>query len=364
MVLRDPEQCIRRGACCALTGMAFAIVMSLSVMAGFASADERAELVLLNWSDFMDPELIEAFERRHHAQVKQVFFAQNQDRDRMIVAANGRGYDVAVLNDIMLSSYRRNGWLAPLEPQNTPNLKNIDPKWLDLYPAARGYAAPYFWGTLGIAYRADLVPEGIASWKQFFASNEALRDRIAMTGDSHDLIGMALKALGHSANSTNTEELAAAEALLLAQKPYVHSYDYVSLTAESSLVKGEVAASMMYNGDALMVAEHEPEIRFAVPEEGGNLWVDYLVVLEGSNNKDLARAFVDFLNEPANAAQLAQYVYCATPNEAAEALLPDDFLHDPVIYPPAAIIDRSEIFTALPAREERRRAMIYARLVD
>lgn len=97
-------------------------------------------------------------------------------------------------------------------------------------------------------------------------------------------------------------------------------------------------------------------------KKGSNLWADYLVVLEKSDKKDLARAFVNFLNEPENAAQLAQYVYYATPNLAAEKLLPAAFLADPIIYPPADVLAKSEVFRALPPRAEKRRSSIYAKI--
>lgn len=174
---------------------------------------------------------------------------------------------------------------------------------------------------------------------------------------------MALKSLGFSANSAEPKELAAVERLLLKQKPYVQSYDYIDVSEVSPLVTGTVVASMMYNGDALAVADFDANIKYVVPEEGGTLWVDYLVVFEKSEKKDLARAFVDFLNEPENAAKVAEYAYSASPNQAAEKILPAEFLADPVIYPPADILARCEVLRLLLPRAERRRSAVYARVV-
>ncbi len=91
--------------------------------------------------------------------------------------------------------------------------------------------------------------------------------------------------------------------------------------------------------------------------------ISYLIVLEKSNKKELARAFVNFLNEPENAAQLAQFVYYATPNLAAEKLLPAGFLADPVIYPPADVLARCEIYRKLPTRAEKWRNTMYAKVI-
>jgi spermidine/putrescine transport system substrate-binding protein len=150
----------------------------------------------------------------------------------------------------------------------------------------------------------------------------------------------------------------------MAQKPYVNSYSYIDLDEGSALVSGDIAMSMLYNGDAMMVQEHEENIRFVIPKEGGALWVDYMVVMESSRNKELAWTFVNFLNEPENAAQLAEFVYYPTPNKAAEKLLPVEFLEDEVIYPNDDVIARSEFYTLVPARVKKKRAMGFARLMQ
>ncbi len=156
-------------------------------------------------------------------------------------------------------------------------------------------------------------------------------------------------------------ELAKVESLLLRQKPYVRSYSY-ALAEDAALVTGDVVAGMMYNGGALMLAEHNANIDYVVPEEGSNLWIDYLTVLQASGNQDLARAFVDFLNEPATAAQNAQFVHCATTNAAARKLLPAAVLADTRIYPTEDVLAKSEVSAALPPRAEKRRSLIYAKV--
>ena len=340
------------------------ILICLSVFsAGSVTQAAPEELVFLNWSDYMDPELIAEFEQEHGVKVKQIYFEHDEARDNILVEADGKGYDLAIVNGGNMSAYRQRGWLAALDEVGIPNLKHVDRRWIEAFDAAVGHAVPYFWGTLGIGYRSDLVPEPITSWMQLFRPAEGLRGRIGLIGDPADLLGMALKALGYSVNSTSPEELAEAGRLLLAQKPCVRTYSYVSLTEESSLVTGEVIASMMYSGDALMVAEHNPDIVYVVPEEGGNIWVDYLVVLEASTKKKLAKLFIDFLNEPENAARLAEFVYYATPNLAAERRLPEDFLEDPTIYPSRNVLERSEFYAELPPRVERRRNTIFSDVV-
>lgn len=327
-------------------------------------AKEPVELVFLNWSDYMDPEILEEFEQRTGIVVKQAYFETDAHRDELLLATSGRGYDVALVDGTTIRILAKRGWLEPLDEADMPNLKHIDPRWREVHEEAEVYSVPYFWGTLGIAYRRDLVPFAVASWMDLLQPAKELHGRIAMINDPRDLIGVALKALGYSLNSTDVQELKEAGALLQAQSPAVGTYRYVSRDKHSALLSGQVAMSMMYNGDALMVQEHDDRIAFVLPEEGGNIWIDYLSVLSTSANKTAARRFINFLNEPEIAARLARFVYLATPNQAAEDLLPADFRSDPAIYPDAQTLVESETYHRLPVRAQKRRAAIFSRIVN
>jgi len=339
------------------------VISGLLLGATQAAAQETPELVVLNWPNYLDPELVERFEQQHGAKVREVYFEGDDQRDEMLVSSDGAGYDVALVSGNMLQTYVRSGWLEPMTEQQVPNLVHVSPRWRTAFAAADGFAAPYTWGTLGIGYREDLVPEPIESWMQIFRPDPILQGRIAMLSHNRDLVGMALMALGHSSNTKDEHELLQAEALLLAQQPHVRTYGYIGLTPDSAMVSGEIAAAMMFNGDALMLQEFEPRIRFIVPREGGNLWVDYFAVMNRSTRKDIAFAFVDFLNEPENAAQAAQFVYYATTNESAKRLLPEEFMSDAVIHPSPETLERSEFFEPLPPRITRRYNSITANVI-
>ena len=329
-----------------------------------SSAQKQRELVLLNWSEYIDPELVVKFEKQFNAKLTEVYFESDDLRDDMMLETDGSAYDLALVNGVSVDVYRKRGWLSSVSETQIPNLKYIDKRWLDAFPGLEGYAVPYFWGTMGIAYRKDLVPTPLSSWMDILQPAEYLHGRIGMIENARDALGMALKALGYSANSTDTAQIKAAEQLLLAQKPHVKTYTYIALNEESALVSGDIIATMLYSGDALMVQEHHKEIAYVVPSEGGNIWVDYLVVLESSKNKELAWAFLNFLNEPENAAQLAEFVYYATPNKGAEELLPAEFLEDPVIYPSQAVLSRSEFYKPLPPRVSKKRNIAFSRALQ
>ncbi len=345
-----------------LRGVAATAAASILWLAAAATAAAE-RLTFLTWADYLDPELVEEFTRESGIGIDLSYFESDDHRDELMVESDGRGYDLAMVNGLMLSTYAQRNWLAPVEVSVAPNIRHIYPRWRDAFEGSSRYGVPYFWGTLGIAYRTDLVPVQISRWEQFFKPEARLHGRISMLKNARDVVGMALKTLGESANSEDRGAIRRAGELLLAQRPYVRSYEYVSLSEESALVSGEVWAAMMYSGDALMVQSHESRIRYVVPEEGSNLWVDYLVVMQASPRVDLAMRFIDFLNRPEIAARNAEFVYYATPNSQAERLLPAEHLQDPVIYPGQPVMDRSESYREIAPRAQKTLNDVFANLL-
>ncbi len=333
--------------------IAFLLSFLLLFPAANLVAESQRELVILNWSDYLDPDLVTEFENIHNAKITQVFFASDERRTELLLETGGKGYDLILTSGIDLATYIQRGWIAPLESDRLPNIKHIVPRWLQAFSRAEHYAVPFFWGTTGIAYRQDLVDSPITSWKQIFEPDAELQGKIALFNSPRDVIAMALKSLGFSANSEDEQALAKVRDLLRKLKPLIHSSQYVSMDEGSLLVKGEVVASMAYSGDALMVAEHNDNIRYVIPEEGGNIWVDYFVIAQYANNPELAYAFLNFINDPKNAARMATFVYYATPNLAAEKLLDEDFLNNPIIYPQETSLEKSEFYTPRTPRAQR-----------
>lgn len=337
------------------------LAASLWLSSAQAAEDKPTqELVVLNWADYLDPELVVEFEKAFNTKVREVYFETDNERDKLLLQSGGKGYDVAILDGTAIEKYQKRGWLAKIDEARIPNLRHIYDRWRSAHNQASDYAVPYFWGTTGIAYRSDLIDTEITSWMDLFKPPEAAKGRIAMIGDPRELTTPALLALGFSPNTGDPAELEAARALLLEQKPHVRSYTYVSMEEDSSLVTGEVTMAIMWSGDALVVQEHNENITYVVPKEGTLLWVDYLGILEGSQKKELAEAFINFMNEPKAAARQAEFVYYPSPNKAAEALLPAEFLADEIIYPPEAVLDRSSFYKAVPAVFWKRYATIYS----
>ena len=338
--------------------MVYATGMSL------AYAQSTPVLTVLNWSEYIDPEVVSAFEKKYNVKVHDVYYENDDERDKLLVQTGGSGYDLGIVNGVMLETYKKKNWITPVNLQDVPNLQHIDETMRNSHEGANGYSLPYAWGTLGIAYRADLVKKPIETWMDLFQPEAELHGKIVMIKGTRELLGAALNAKGYSVNSMNKKELAEAEALLLAQKPHVSIYGHIELTADSVLVTGKALATITYNGDALTLNELNSNIKYVVPKEGSTVWVDHWVVFAKSANKVLAHQFLNFINEPKIAAQNAEYLYMATPNLAAAEFLSEEFLEDSIIHPPAEQLESLEAYRQLQGRGLRTRSQIYNRVMN
>lgn len=328
------------------------------------SGEAPRELVFYNWTAYVDQEVVEAFEQEYKVRVVQRYFQSADERDETLMQTQGKGFDVLVLTASDLPPYIDRGWLHPLDKSALPNLKHVDRRWIDGFEGAEAYAVPYLWGTTGLVWRSDVIKEPLTHWRDFYTPEAAWADHVMVLNQYRVAFGMALKALGYSYNSDDPDEVAAAAQLLQEQKPLVQNYGYFKTDADSGIVSGDTWIGQTWSGDALLLMERNPAIRYIVPEEGGEIMIDYLVVSSKAAEPELAHAFIDWLHRPEHAAACAESLRFATANLAAEAFLPDDFLNDPVIYPPAEILERSEVQQPLPASIQQQMISAWAQLIN
>jgi len=341
----------------------FGCLISVSMLAGAVQADE-VNLKLLNWEEYMDPELLAEFKAESGVTVTEVFYESDEERDELLKSSNGEGYDLILVSGLMMESYVRNGWLTALPSAIKPNLTTIDSRWWKAFPAAELYAVPYFWGTLGIAYRSDLVTKPISTWKEFFNPTKELQGRLSVLNSTREATAMALKALGYSLNTRKGQAYREAMALVERQAPYVANYGVLDLNESSKLVTGDVSAAMIYSGDALMLQDLNENIEYVLPEEGGNIWVDYLSVSSRSVHKKAAWSFIEFINRPENAARQADFVYYASPNKGATALMSEEFLSNTTINPSEAALAKSEFFQKMLPRRMKELDQAFEALIN
>lgn len=308
-------------------------------------APRRRVLKVFNWSDYIAPEVIPAFEAAHDCTVVYDNFASDSELEARL-ATGGGAYDVAFPSDRTMHALVAKRLLAPLDRSRLPNWAHLDPEFLGRpHDPWNEFSAPYFWGTLAVAYLPEKIDEPVAGFEVLLSSQRPVRPaRITMLDDGENTIGGMLMHLGRPLNSVAAADLRAVEALLLEQRPRVQAY--TSDSYKERLISGDAWAAMGWSGDLLQAANEAArlgrEVRVVVPERGTIVWLDSMAIPRGAQNVELAHAFIDWLLDAEQAAANAEYVSYATPNRAALALLPAEMRSDESIYPPAATRQKCE----------------------
>lgn len=304
------------------------------------------KLTLLNWEAYLDPEVIAMWQAETGVEIEQIYFDNDERRDRMMVDAGRHHIDLVVLDEVASRLFGERGVsFAPTTAQ-APNLRHLDPRFAT---QCGKHSVPYMWGTLGIAYRNDKVGTTPVSWSDLIRPAPELVGHIGMLDDGADMLAPELLMRGESVNSDSREALQRAFDDLKQQVPAVLTYDYAITYLQSDANADQLYMALVYSGDqdTLNEVQGGEHWQYVVPSEGTILWADCLAVLQDSDKQELAIRFIDFLNRPEIAARNAQSLWVATPNTAAYALLDDEFSQDPTVYPPADVMAKSQLYDVL-----------------
>ncbi|NGZ76295.1 ABC transporter substrate-binding protein [Saccharibacillus alkalitolerans] len=300
-------------------------------------------LTIYNWGDYIDPELLDRFQEETGITVIYQTFDSNEAMLTKI-EQGGTTFDVAVPSDYAIEKMREEKLLIPLDHDKIPNMKYIDPKFLDLsFDPGNEYSMPYFWGTLGVVYNPKLTDLKFESWEDLW--DPTLRNDVLLTDGAREVIGTGLVSRGYSLNDTNGEHLQQALDHLMDLSPNVKAIvgDEIKLL----LANGEAAAGLVFSGDASEIMSENEDLDYVVPEEGSNLYFDNMVVPKTAQNVDGAMKFINFMLDPEVNAQNTEYVGYSTPNDAALALLPEEISGDERFYPPDELTERLEVYENL-----------------
>ena len=325
-----------------------------AIVAGMAGCRRRSgamasrggqELKVFNWSDYIDEEVIARFEREHECTVVYDNYASDSELETRLATGAG-GYDVVFPSDRAMVALMEKKLLRPLEREHIANFRHLDPKFLSPpFDQGNQYSVPYFWGTLALGVRNDFIDEDVRGLEPLFDSRN--KGRITMLDDMENVVAAALSHRGLPLNSVEPGHLAAAEKLLVEQRPLVQAY--TSDSYRERLISGQAWAALGWSGDLLQadaalresgIGNGEAGVRVIVPENGTMMWIDSMAIPRQAVNVLLAHAFINFLLEPSIGAKNAVKVNYATPNSGARELLPAAMLADESIYPPNDVLDR------------------------
>lgn len=295
------------------------------------------------------------------------------------------GYDIIVMTDWMIGNMARLGYLEPMDVErDVPNfLANADPVYLERsYDPGNRYSVPYQSGITGIAYNPELVDEEITSMGQLLDPEliEKYCGQIGMFIEMRDSMSFAMLYNGVTPADATIEDVEAAQQTLLEQAPCVRGY-YGNEYADD-LANGSLAITMAWSGDVFQLQFDNPDLQFVVPEEGGILWTDNMAIPKGAQNPNAALAMMDYLYDPDNAAQVAEWVNYITPVPGAKEIIlqhadeaaaegdteTEEYLRavaeSPLVFPTRDMLDRLYSYKVLDEEEERQWNELFQEVVQ
>lgn len=311
----------------AATVLAATMALSLTACGGGEekTADGYAkEIYLYNWSEYMSQDVLDKFEEEYGIKVVETTFESNDEMLAKLLAGGGSEYDIVVPSNFYIESMLANDLIEPLDKSVITNFENIDETYrsMDCDPDGQ-YCIPYM-GTacVWIGNKKLLDEYGIEIHNMEDLKNDNLKNNVLIVDDPQAIIGVGLLGSDLDPTSQNLDDIETAKNYISDLNPYIKAFA-ASTDTRDSMAKGEVALSYMYSGEALQAMKENADLEVVMDGEQCSLSMDTMVVLKGSQHKEEAQLFLNFLLRPDISAELTNEFQFVCANSAAVDYLED-----------------------------------------
>ena len=298
------------------------VALILPACRGATSATKPASKVmnLYGWSDYIPAQLLTDFTTATGIKVNYDTYSSNEEMLAKL-QAGASGYDLVIPSDYTVAIMIKQKMLEPLDISKIPNFTNLDPRFIGRdYDPNNQYSIPYQWGTTALAYDKTTVPFEPKSWADLW--DPRFKGHLDVLDDEREMIGITLQMLGYDKNSIDPTQLDQAETKLIALLPNILKFN--SDNPENELISGEAWAAVVYNGNASLAYQQDPNIVYICPTEGCGIWFDTMAIPKAAPHKDAALAFLNFMLEPKESILITEEFPYSSPNAAALAYLKDN----------------------------------------
>ncbi|RPH42133.1 MAG: extracellular solute-binding protein [Desulfobulbaceae bacterium] len=302
------------------------------------------ELFIYIWSEYIPDEVVADFTKETGIKVNISTYDSNEAMYAKIKLV-GKGYDLIVPSSYFVGLMRDQGLLMPLDKKQLPNLKHIGPQFINQsFDPENSYSVPYMWGSTSLAVNTELLgTDTIRNLADLWKPE--LKGKLLLPNDSREVMGIGLKVLGYPINDTDPVHLEQAFRKLKELIPSVRTFD--SDSPKQALLSGEVAAGVVWNGEAYIANAENPAITYLYPKEGFSLWLDSFCLPKGAKNITEAHLFLDYILQPKVAAKISSEMGYSSPNAKVSEFLQEEIRTNPIVYPGEADTARGEFLSNL-----------------
>lgn len=330
--------------------VSLAALAAATAVSGQAMA---AEVKVYNWSDYIAEDTLDKFKAATSIDVTYDVFDSNEVLEAKVLSGQS-GYDLVFPTSDFMARQIAAGAYQKLDKSKIPNLKNLDPRVtasLEVFDPGMQYGVPYQWGTTGIGYNVNKVAEimgedfVVDSWSTVFdpeVISKLSSCGVSMLDAPSEMYPHALQYLGLDPHTKNTADYDKASELLSAVQPHVtyfHSSKYLD-----DLANGDICVAVGWSGDVFQAmwtaeeADNGVELDYVIPKEGALAWSDMMVIPADAQNVDEAHAYINFILDAQIGADITNYVWYASPNEASKEFIDPEILEHPGIFPSEEVI--------------------------
>lgn len=330
---------------------------------------------IYNWSDYIEPSVLDAFSKETGIKVRYDTFDSNDTLEVKLLTGKS-GYDIVLPTANFLQRQIKAGLFQPLDKSKLPNLKNVWPEIaqrLAIYDPDNKFAVNYMWGTVGIGFNVKKAKEILGgalsdsspdawdnAWDIVFKPENLAKFKecgVMMLDSADDILPAALHYLGLDPNSTNDTDLQKATELLLSVRPSVrkfHSSEYLG-----ALASGEICLAVGWSGDIKQAQKRAAEagngieIGYVVPRSGAQMFFDNFAIPKDAKNVGEAHAFIDYMLRPEVAAKNTDFLGFPNGNLESQKLIDPAIRNDPGVYPDEATRKNLYLVTARALKAQR-----------
>lgn len=298
-------------------------------------------LHVYTWADYTNDEMVNAFTEKTGIEVIVDIYDSNETMLAKMQAGGGDAYSIIYPSDYMVQQMIELNMLTKLDQARISGLENIFDKWQDpVYDPGNNFSVPFAWGTTGLLYNTEVISDNPEDWAYLWDNSSSLSKRMTLLDDVRETMGMVLKSLGYSYNSTDPAEIEEAYERLVEIKPDLASF--MSFGFEDGLLSGDLAVVMAYSVDALSSIAEDDRLNYVIPSSGSSVWTDTLVIPTTAPNVDAAYEWINFNLDPAIAQLNTETLFNATPNQVAYDNLSAEFKSNEKLFPPEDLLAKCE----------------------
>lgn len=316
------------------------ILMGLLLLTGCSNGKQKNELNVLNWSSYIPDTVLRDFEDETGIKLNYGTYSSNEELLAKVSSAKLGTYDLVFPSDYMVSLMQNKDLLLPLEKNKLSNYDNLNSKYLNLdYDKHNVFSIPFLAATTVIAYNSKTIKENITGFNDLI--NSKYENNIVLIDDQRIVIGAALLANGYDMNSTSKEELNVAKNWLLKLKKNVKAFD--SDSPKTFLITREVDIGFMWNAEAAIALDDNPDLKIVYPKEGFALSIDNMCVLKGAKHEDNAYKFINYILKPEVMQKIIEDYPYKNLNLKTESLLGSNYLNNIAANTPDNILENSHL---------------------